>query len=457
MNRGWTILLVAAAAACFFAAGQLNAPIRRMRAERGLNPTESLRNVPPIVTFTTVALGGFRGIIADALWVRATELQDEGKYLEIVQLADWITKLEPRFAPVWIFHAWNMAYNISAVFPHPEDRWRWVNQGIRLLRDEGIRCNPTDANLCTELSWIYKHKVGGPWDEAAGFYRREFARETSELLGGGRPDYTAGAGARREQWESRGLAAERMQEVERAYGVLDWRAPEAHALYWGWRGLQIEPGSIPASRAVFQSAAAVFHQGRIVYEPRLGMLLTLPYPEALDGALRAYEDAIARIPGAGFETPYMNFLSEAVFGLVKRGDAAGAARAYARLTQRFPDVAGGSLDAFVEHELAHQVAEQTPDAAAAAVRENVRQSITWLVVGGRSEAAALLAFSRRLWETADAQLRAAHASPGLPPYDQLCATARTEALSELPESLAASVRAAQDAIDARAATSGRTP
>ena len=62
-------------------------------------------NMPPLVALTTVALGGFRGLIADVLWLRATRMQEEGKYFEIVQLSDWITKLEPRFTPVWSFHA----------------------------------------------------------------------------------------------------------------------------------------------------------------------------------------------------------------------------------------------------------------------------------------------------------------------------------------------------------------
>src|SRR6266853_1021609 len=103
---------------------------------------EPLENSPPLVAFTTVALGGFRGIIADVLWLRATELQKDGKYFELVQLADWITKLEPRFAQVWAFHAWNMAYNVSVLFNDPPDRWRWVRQGIVLLRDEGLKYNP---------------------------------------------------------------------------------------------------------------------------------------------------------------------------------------------------------------------------------------------------------------------------------------------------------------------------
>ena len=37
-----------------------------------------VEGAPPLVAFTTVALGGFRGIIADFLWFRAMALQDEG-------------------------------------------------------------------------------------------------------------------------------------------------------------------------------------------------------------------------------------------------------------------------------------------------------------------------------------------------------------------------------------------
>jgi len=97
--------------------------------------------------------------------VRAEQLQDEGKYFAIVQLADWITKLEPHLTEVWAYHAWNMAYNISVMFPDPEDRWRWVKSGMRLLRDEGVRYDPDDPRLYCELAWIYQYKIGGPWDD----------------------------------------------------------------------------------------------------------------------------------------------------------------------------------------------------------------------------------------------------------------------------------------------------
>ena len=57
----------------------------------------NIEGLPPMVAFTTVALGGFRGILADMLWLRTNGLQQQGKYFEMVQLASWITKLQPKF------------------------------------------------------------------------------------------------------------------------------------------------------------------------------------------------------------------------------------------------------------------------------------------------------------------------------------------------------------------------
>src|SRR5689334_20020814 len=97
--------------------------LNRDREALGLTRVTPLENAPPVLAFTTVALGGFRGLIANALWIRATELQEEDKFFEMAQLADWITKLEPHFVQVWTVQAWNMSYNISVKFKDFDDRW----------------------------------------------------------------------------------------------------------------------------------------------------------------------------------------------------------------------------------------------------------------------------------------------------------------------------------------------
>ena len=108
---------------------------------------------PPVVAFSTMALGGFRGLIADILWIRAGDLQQKGKYYELVQLSDWILKLQPKFSGAASYMGWNMAYNVSVACKRPEDRWRWVRRGIQLMQD-AVTMNPNDPTVYHELGWI---------------------------------------------------------------------------------------------------------------------------------------------------------------------------------------------------------------------------------------------------------------------------------------------------------------
>src|SRR5262245_11501770 len=129
------------------------------------------RGDPPEVA-VGIAMGAFRGLFVNMLWIRANDRKQEGRYFDAVDLARTITRLQPRFPRVWAFHAWNLAYNISVATNTPEERWNWVSQGIRLLRDEGIPKNPSDLLLHKELGWIFLHKVQGYMDDANGYYKR---------------------------------------------------------------------------------------------------------------------------------------------------------------------------------------------------------------------------------------------------------------------------------------------
>lgn len=162
-----------------FVAGELAASVGRNklvyadRAEAG---------DPPEVAIG-VAMGAFRGIFVNFLWIRANKLKEEGKYYESVDLARTITRLQPRFPRVWVFHAWNLAYNISVATQTAEERWQWVQAGINLLRRDGIPKNPASILLYKELGWIYLHKVQGYMDDAHKYYKRMHAREWTAVMG----------------------------------------------------------------------------------------------------------------------------------------------------------------------------------------------------------------------------------------------------------------------------------
>src|SRR5213595_1813791 len=191
-RKAYKFILVIAAVVLLAGAGQFERLLNQQRTskELGLSRVADLgSNAPPVLAFTTVALGGFRGIIANVLWIRANELQQDGKYFEMVQLADWITKLEPSLTQVWTVQAWNMAYNISVKFPNKYDRWRWVQRGIELLRDDGLRYNPREALMYRELAWFFQHKMGQNLDDAHMTYKEEWAKAMEDVLASGRPDY----------------------------------------------------------------------------------------------------------------------------------------------------------------------------------------------------------------------------------------------------------------------------
>jgi len=185
MKRDTMVQLIAGVLALVFLAGS-GVVATRISASVGRNKlgyaTRAVDGDPPQVALG-IAMGAFRGVFVNYLWIRANELQEAGRYHEAVNLAKAITTLQPRFPKAWQFHAWNMAYNISVKTQTPEERWRWVNKGVRLLREQGVVYNPNDLNIHRELAWIFLHKIAGMSDDANQYYKRRFALEWTVVLG----------------------------------------------------------------------------------------------------------------------------------------------------------------------------------------------------------------------------------------------------------------------------------
>jgi hypothetical protein len=149
-------------------------------------------NIPPSLIFAAAATGAFRGLVVDILWMRADKLKEEGQFFDARQLAELITILQPRFASVWEFHAWNMAYNISVAIPanQPDQRWQWVKNGYELLRDEAIdKYKLKNITLYRELGRIFQHKIGGVSDDAHKYYKLQLALAMEPLLGSADKQY----------------------------------------------------------------------------------------------------------------------------------------------------------------------------------------------------------------------------------------------------------------------------
>lgn len=180
---------------------------------------------PALAEGTFAALGGLRSLAAEVIWFRADRLQDEGRYVELAQLASALTAMEPYTPEVWSYASWNLAYNISVMMATPEDRWRWVLAGLRLLRDEGLKLNPGDPELCRDLAWMFELKLGANIDSAADTYRVKW-REIVEDA------------EKRGAWDELKLDEKKMREIELKTGMDDWRDPCLSAVYWGMEGLK---------------------------------------------------------------------------------------------------------------------------------------------------------------------------------------------------------------------------
>lgn len=137
----------------------------------------------PEFALLQIAPGGLRAPVVNYLWIRAENLKQEGQYHESMQLSEMICKLQPRFAGVWGYHAWNMAWNISVMTHTPAERWLWVTSGMRLLRDKGIPLNPRSLTLYKDLGWIFFNKMAGNIDDMHMVYKRRWAGEMQRMLG----------------------------------------------------------------------------------------------------------------------------------------------------------------------------------------------------------------------------------------------------------------------------------
>ena len=181
------LLIATAAAVCFLRLAESRLD-RTIDAEK-LRFSGAVADAPPAVAFTSVAMGSFRGLLADILWLRSENLKAKKNYFEMVQLARWITDLQPNYSGGTAYLAWNLAYNISVTSSDYEDRWYWVNEGIRLIRDKALVYNPDDPVLYREMAWIFFHKLGNVLDDANLYYKNQLAIQMTAILGGGTPDW----------------------------------------------------------------------------------------------------------------------------------------------------------------------------------------------------------------------------------------------------------------------------
>jgi len=419
-TRRW--LLMGTGVVLLAAASTRVPPINEQRVRDGLVAAALPESAQPgMMVGPLLAVG--RAPLVDYLWMRATKLKDEGRVFDAYQLAETICKLQPNFASVWAFNAWNMAYNISVTFRTAEDRWRWIRNGYELLRDHGIPRNPRNTNLYRELAWIFYHKIGDFIDEKHYYYKNQFALLMEDILGPGaehdyeglaaapprwddlaadpavadfvrrlgehgvepgRPGAFLGLLSREDRppelnalladpaaadvrrrielfWRARRLREEmkldpaRIVELRRAFGPMDFRLAEAHALYWANLGTEIgtdkrtalDIDRLNADRIELYCLQNLFRRGRLVLSPsaRLGeppmLMPDVRFADVLRRAFLAVSKDYPRQEREGpvhtnFATAMTNFMREAILRFNEVGDLRKSREYFDWLAEHYP-------------------------------------------------------------------------------------------------------------------------
>jgi hypothetical protein len=424
---------------------QFQRVLYRDRKALGLMQTIDDRGMPPVLAFTTVAFGGFRGLIANALWMRMNDLQDEDKYFEMVQLADWITKLEPHFVHVWLVQGWNMAYNVSVKFNDPMDRWRWVQRGIELLRDDGLRYNPDETLIYREISWFFQHKMGHNLDDAHMIYKREWFHEMDKVIGK-KPDYNQLLNPTTEEAkktvrllrEKYKMDPQVMKEVDEKYGPMEWRLPDAHAVYWAElgrrKGKQEDQDRLV--RSIYQTMQQSFRRGAIY--PNLDGTITLgPNLDAIPNVNKSYEEPMKSDDAELREQPvvgHRNFLKDVVYFLYMQNRKKEAAYWYKYLQQKYPTAMADyvrslnpmadtnnipTLEEFAISRVSEDVGETDVDRITALVEGLLRNSYFELIQDEDDRAANYSALARQVHNRFSESIKGAEKRVKLPPMETL--------------------------------------
>ncbi|MEO7300023.1 MAG: hypothetical protein ABI042_15765 [Verrucomicrobiota bacterium] len=436
-------MLIALACAFFFGVFHVQRAMNRDREVLGLTRMPPLENAPPVLAFTTVALGGFRGLLANALWIRANDLQENDKFFEMVQLSDWITKLEPHFVQVWLFQGWNMSYNISVKFSDPADRWRWVQRAIALYRDEALRYNPDEPLLYRELSWVYQHKMGNNLDDAQNFYKKEWADEMQKLFGG-KPNFAELISPQTPEQKTRAKTLVEkykmdpglLKEVDELYGPLEWRLPEAHAIYWAELGRRKSKKEDEQTlrRSIYQSLQMAFVRGGFT-ENKIDKTFTLgPNLDLLPRVNGAYERLMDEDPTQkeNMKTGHRNFLFNAVYFLYTANRQKEARYWFDYLGQKYPQ---SVLD---KNHKKLSLEEFAIEQAMGDVGETDRNKTTQLILGALNHsydalaqdeddlAANYAAMAQKIWNRYQSEVKGSEIRTGLDSMEKLKTVVRDQ-------------------------------
>ncbi len=120
------------------------------------------------------ALGGFRTVAADLLWLKAERVWHGGNWANMDPILEAVTQLDPHFLLAWITRGWHCAYNLHGEAQIKSEKDFWLQRGVNVFED-AVAANPDSWQLSFQLAWTL-------YDRARDHQRAaEWARRTAEF------------------------------------------------------------------------------------------------------------------------------------------------------------------------------------------------------------------------------------------------------------------------------------
>ncbi len=120
------------------------------------------------------ALGGFRTVAADILWLKVEHVWDGGSWWAMLPLLDGVTQLDPHFILAWQVYGWHAAYNMHAESETVVDRRYWLEKGVKIL-EQAVEANPGNWEIKFELGWTLFDRAHDKKRAAEYFYQADQA------------------------------------------------------------------------------------------------------------------------------------------------------------------------------------------------------------------------------------------------------------------------------------------
>ena len=175
-------------------------------------------------------------------------------------------------------------------------------------------------------------------------------------------------------------------ELNNKYGKLDWRLPEAQAIYWATMGLRKTPGnrSLDCERMISQGLFEAFRSGRmlIVDNKDFKRVMIVPNFDVLDAAKKNFDETIkANEDINSFVSAKNNFLKDAIMLLFNYGKFSKAREYFDMLKKENPGNNFGTLDDFAMKVWLDEVKDGSYKKTMDIIDGLLKRSFTYIVFG----------------------------------------------------------------------------